>query len=375
MANTTLRTRLQLRHDTKANWEANKSVVLLAGECGVETDTKKFKFGDGVTTWENLPYAGAQVKVEGEGDVIVGAELNSSGELVLTKGKLLDTTVLMSDDFVFTANVGTVTIPASGSTTVSARDKTLREFLSSIFAKAKNPNITQPSMSVTLHEAKAYEVGTLVTPSYSISFNGGSYQYGPATGVTATAYSAIGNADETTRLTTQTGRFDAIVVDEMTNYRVGASVTYTDGVAPKNNLGTEVPSLKITSKTISASSFSITGYRNSFWGSVTSKTGSPTSATIRGLSGKKNGNILAGNTGDAVEAVGAMRVIIAVPSPRTITSIKDVNGLNAEAFSAFKHEVINVEGANKFTPMAYNVYYKDNASACDKANKWHFTVA
>ena len=23
----------------------------------------------------------------------------------------------------------------------------------------------------------------------------------------------------------------------------------------------------------------------------------------------------------------------------------------------------------------YNVYYKDNAAACDKANKWHFTVA
>ena len=32
MANTTLRTRLQLRHDTKANWDANRSVVLLAGE-------------------------------------------------------------------------------------------------------------------------------------------------------------------------------------------------------------------------------------------------------------------------------------------------------------------------------------------------------
>ena len=38
-----------------------------------------------------------------------------------------------------------------------------------------------------------------------------------------------------------------------------------------------------------------------------------------------------------------MRVIIAVPAPRTINSIKDTNGLNAEAFSAFTHITVNVE--------------------------------
>ena len=56
-------------------------------------------------------------------------------------------------------------------------------------------------------------------------------------------------------------------------------------------------------------------------------------------------------------------------------SIKDVNGLNAEAFSAFTHITVDVEGANGYTAKSYNVYYKDNAAACDKANKWHFTVA
>ena len=70
-----------------------------------------------------------------------------------------------------------------------------------------------------------------------------------------------------------------------------------------------------------------------------------------------------------------MRVIIAVPAPRTINSIKDVNGLNAEAFSAFTHITVDVEGANGYEAKTYNVYYKDNAAANDKANKWHFTVA
>ena len=367
-----LKMKIQLRHDTAANWKLHEDVVLLAGERGVETDTNKFKFGDGTKAWSELPYAGTQIKVVGEGDVIVGAEVNAAGELVLTKGKLLDTTVQMSDDFVFTAPVGTVTIPSSGSTTVSARDKTLREFLSALFAQAKNPSVTQPSASLRLNEAGAYEVGTMKTPSYTASLSAGSYQYGPATGVTATTYSITDGAKT---LTTATGQFDEMQVIDGTNYKLNATITYGAGANPKNNLGVEVPSLAIAAGSKTASSGAITGYRNSFWGGVKSKEGAPTSAIIRGLAGKKNGNIAAGNTGDAAESVGDMRVIIAVPAPRTITSIKDVNGLNAEAFSAFTHITVDVEGANGYTAKSYNVYYKDNAAACDKANKWHFTVA
>lgn len=49
-------TKIQLRHDTSANW-TSVNPVLAVGEMGVETDTNKFKFGDGVTDWLNLPYA------------------------------------------------------------------------------------------------------------------------------------------------------------------------------------------------------------------------------------------------------------------------------------------------------------------------------
>lgn len=367
-----LKMRIQLRQDTAANWELHKGVILLAGECGIETDTNKFKFGDGVKSWGDLSYAGTQIKIEGEGDVIIGAEVNAAGELVLTKGKILDTTVQMSDDFVFTAPVGTVTIPSSGSTTVAAKDKTLKEFLSALFAQAKNPSVTQPTATVKLNEAGAYEVGTKKTPSYTATLSAGSYTYGPATGITAQTYS-VSNGTKT--LTTATGMFDEMQVIDGTNYKLTATITYGKGANPKNNLGTAVPALAIAAGSKSATSGSITGYRNSFWGGVKSKEGTPTNAMIRGLAGKKNGNIAAGNTGDAQESVGDLRVIIAVPAPRTITSIKDVNGLNAEAFSAFTHVSVNVEGANGYEAKAYNVYYKDNAAACDKANKWHFTVA
>lgn len=48
----------QLRRGSAAEW-ALSNRVLLAGEPGVETDTKKLKLGDGVTAWNSLPYVGA----------------------------------------------------------------------------------------------------------------------------------------------------------------------------------------------------------------------------------------------------------------------------------------------------------------------------
>ena len=43
------------RRDTASNWNSNNT-VLLAGEWGIESDTKKFKIGDGTTAWQSLDY-------------------------------------------------------------------------------------------------------------------------------------------------------------------------------------------------------------------------------------------------------------------------------------------------------------------------------
>lgn len=49
---------LKLRRGTAQQWEL-ENPVLEAGEPGFETDTKKFKIGDGSTAWNNLKYVGA----------------------------------------------------------------------------------------------------------------------------------------------------------------------------------------------------------------------------------------------------------------------------------------------------------------------------
>lgn len=55
MADITLVCRLQCRTDTAANW-TSQNPVLLQGELGYESDTKKSKLGDGSTVWANLSY-------------------------------------------------------------------------------------------------------------------------------------------------------------------------------------------------------------------------------------------------------------------------------------------------------------------------------
>jgi hypothetical protein len=47
---------IQIRRQTASNWTTNNP-TLHAGEIGFETDTKKFKIGDGTTAWTSLKYS------------------------------------------------------------------------------------------------------------------------------------------------------------------------------------------------------------------------------------------------------------------------------------------------------------------------------
>lgn len=70
----TINVRFKVRGRTAANWTADNE-VLLERELGLETDTRKFKFGDGVTAWNSLAYANATVPT------VVSAFTNDAGYL------------------------------------------------------------------------------------------------------------------------------------------------------------------------------------------------------------------------------------------------------------------------------------------------------
>jgi hypothetical protein len=65
MASKELNVKLKQRYDTASNWTTNNP-VLLAGELGIESDTKKMKVGDGTTSWASLEYMVAESGISSE---------------------------------------------------------------------------------------------------------------------------------------------------------------------------------------------------------------------------------------------------------------------------------------------------------------------
>lgn len=395
MAQNQVNIRLITRNDTAENWTI-KNPVLLEGEMGLVRETGLIKVGDGTTAWNNLSYINDLSTVvanhyegtaaEGETDTAVIARVLGettaekddtfivkrviSGEKTSYTAYVYDgakwaamdgnydaSNVYFDKDFVATAPIGVVEIPTSGSTTISAAGKSVKDVLAGIFAKEKEPTVTNPAVSITASANKAYEVGTKVSPSYSASLSAGSYTYGPATGITAKTWSVTNSGSDET-LTTATGTFAEITVADNTNLSITATATYDAGAIPKSNIGNEVSAKQIKAGSASATtSAKITGYRNFFYGVV--NTVNLTSDVIRGLT--KGGQYNASKTFDVnVTADNAVGIVVAYPSNVTRSGISKVlltTSMNADITADYKvAEAVNVEGANGYTAQSYKVY-------------------
>lgn len=419
MATKTLSTRIVMRNATAENW-TTKNPVLLKGEFGVETDTNKFKIGDGNKAWADLDYAGAdEAAIENiiaqnrdslykytrtdasqSDDAAIAAALGSNaavqGDIVVITttvegnayeqsafmydgtqwaamtGNVGADKVILQDDIVMAGNytqVGNMTKSQNGTATFATKGKSVSDALTEIFSKRLQPGTpTAPAVTLTFGQAKAYEVGTTVTPTYSASLSAGSYTYGPATGITATSWAVTDTAGNSA--TTASGSFAEVVVADGTNYKITAKATYGEGAVAKDNLGSDSsPVIKIAAGSATKTSGAITGYRNTFYGSVKEKA-ELTSTIIRGLT-KSNKALANGNSFTVNIPVGAKRVIFAYPATlRDVSSVKDVNGLNAEIKSAFTKTTLTVAGAGADAGIKYKVYTTDFADPVAKANSY-----
>lgn len=336
-----LKTRIQLRHDTDENWQAVKDTLIpLAGEACLTidgADKGKIKYGDGTSTWGQLEYSGGKDILEVDSGI-----------------------VKFDNDFTFTYAFGKYTPDSSGQVEVPATGKTLDSLLLDAFAEEKNPTVTQPSVSVSSSQVKAYEAGTNVTPSYNASLNKGSYQYGPDTGITATSWNV---QLDTQTLTTASGSFTQIQVTDSTNLRITATAQYGDGAIPVTNLGTPKEELKITAGSKSGQTGAITGYRQIFYG-VNNSTEPLTSAIIRGLT--PGNKAASATTINSIKAqADTKRIIIAVPqsSGLKVTAANITSSLNADVTSSYvKQGPVEVEGANGYQAVPYDVFVYQPAS-------------
>ena len=79
---------IQLRRDTAANW-TTANPTLAAGELGLETDTAKYKIGNGSTAWFSLSYSSLPSNaidaniINAKGDLLVGTADNTISRLAV----------------------------------------------------------------------------------------------------------------------------------------------------------------------------------------------------------------------------------------------------------------------------------------------------
>lgn len=391
----TLNTRIQLRHDVKANWDDNSSVVLKAGEVGIETDTSKMKVGDGAKTWAELKYAGGDaaqnfdvVPENEETDVaaitrVVGAAELHVGDTAIVKrvisgdkisytayvydgewkamdGNYRADNVYFDDDITYTVAIGTLAKP-SGSAKFAAKGKNVEQVLSSLMAQEANPSKSNPAVSFSAQGGYGtFEIGTKKNLTYTAALSAGSYTYGPATGITAQTWE-VSCTGVTGTKSTATGTFENVVA-EATPKKITAKATYNEGTIPVTNLGNPYPAGKIAAGTASKDSNELKGVRYMFWGPMTEADMALNSANIRALAHKDAAG--AKTLGTFGAGAGAKKVVVAVPAGRKITKVLMPSALNADVTALFikQGSQSSVEGAEGYTAAAYDVYVYQPAS-------------
>lgn len=409
---TTLNTRIVIRNDSTTNWLTNESAVLLKGEVGIEflADSKvKMKVGDGIKTWAQLPYFGGEeaktfqvssLEEITETELAVGdtaivktaiytdAENEANNKYSYTgyvyngsawtamDGNYNADNVYFSDDMLVTKEIGYITLN-NGQGTIPSKGKNLSEVFEAMFVKEQNPTTTQPSVSLTFSEAKAYEVGTVVSPTYSATFNAGSYTYGPTTGVTVTSWEISDTAGNTA--STASGGFNDVTVADNTNYKITAKANHTAGAIPLTNKKNEYAAGKIAAGSKTKTSGAITGYRSFFYGVLdTSSAEAPlTSAIVRGLT--NGGAYNASKTFTLNGSATAKRIVIAVPSNSTRAGLKEViltSAMNTPVTDSYVKTTaaVKVEGVNGATAIDYTVWTYEPA-AIDAGEVHKITLA
>lgn len=282
------------------------------------------------------------------------ATLGSDGVVRLTEPQAVDT----GDPYIsetFTTNIVAGAIEPQ---TTILSGTTLTQFAKMLTISTFYPTFTLPTYSIATNQASNIESGTILDVTVTYTYNRGTINgklvggiWQPATmqdyrGGAATQYIINGTNTSTTNNRTISGYQ---ILDGVNTF--SGSVTYLAGPQPIDSLGANYDS-PYPSGTVSRS-ININGKRNTFWG-VSSLAN--TSALIRALGNNYLGHV-DGNTFTINIPTGATNVVFAYPSTLGfVSSVKYVQGLNAEIKDIFSLSTVLVYGANTYGAINYNVY-------------------
>lgn len=251
----------------------------------------------------------------------------------------------------FTVQLGTgVTLGGFKTGDTIAENMTVEQIVKKLLTKQVPPTYTQPSVSIANNggsSAGSYEAGTLITPKLKATF-------AQNDAGTLTYIQFKKNGGNVTTL--KQGEYTETAFTLTINITYTAVATYGEGPIKKDNLGDDYPTGRIAAGTKTSNNYTFTPFRKGYFAGYTTDTNALTSDVIRSLGVQKNSAYSSGNFTFTV-AEGAKRVVIACPATNTgVTKIINTSALNADVTSAFAKTTVNVEGANGYSAIAYNVW-------------------
>lgn len=369
-----------LVYDAAQEKWVNKPIADVLESSGVIAQTQVFE----VTVGEGEDHNAAITRIVGDkevnnGDIAIVKDLIASGKYQHTAyiyngeaaawtamdGNYSAENVYFKEDLLTTSAVGEIKL-TNGQATIPASGKNLKEVFNTIFVKEAIPdNNTAPSVSVTLNKAGNYEVGTTVTGiTWSASLSAGKYEYGPATGIVATGWSASDSGDGS--WTTNSGSCDDYLVEDDKTFKVTATATYDDGAVPVTNTGNEYAAAQFKAGSKTGNSSAIAGYRSYFYGPDASGA-TIDSDFIRTNLTNSNGALSSKTISwKAADTEGIKRYIVAIPESanKKVTSAIITSSMNANALDDYKLQTatVDVEGADDYTAVPYKVWIYAPAS-------------
>ena len=300
--------------------------------------------------------------------------------------------------------------------TFEAKGKSVADVLTEILSKRVQPSIVnQPSVSAFALKSgtsTSVEAGTTLDKvEYTAgTFDDGKYTYEENTGVTVTGWEVkrvtrVGNATTDTVASIRTvdgtsltagsddnGGKGFQIGDQAGTYGEGDNATpvlssikytayaaHTAGNLAKDNLGSPCTnSTQIAATTDSTrkskTTSAITCYRNYFYGASSLATTTLDSDDIRDHFTKSGKAYTKGSITINSTAGSTKRIIIACPTTVTgVTKVTDPNSLDVTA--AFeKFENVDIEGANGYTAIKYNVWKMEFADPWETSMTYTVTL-
>lgn len=434
-----IKTKILLRSDTKANWEAVKDTAVLGkGEIGIEVDTNKFKIGDNVKTWAQLSYFSGQtyqdnITTPGQavGDIAVVKTLIDGDKYSYTSyvwngtdwaamdGNYNAANVYFDKDIQVTKTVGNVTTSNNAPVDLKFKGKNMEQIWQYLYATEDTTlTINQPSATFSVSSNVEKEVGnTFSDPVCSITFADGSYEYGSkdengveykdgkdeTAGVKYNAaniyvkvngiYTAIATKSDSSNdkfsYTYDVSANDNVVIDNEQKWEFKADASCPASTRkPVTNLGNFIDKDKKPT-TVYADGVSNTAAQSAkSLGEKTFKvTGyrgcfwgyktskAITPANINSAQVRALGNAVGKAFSTIQQDFTGMQQMFFAAPKGTYSTVTVINTGNGAPQTVSKVTDIMVEGANSYTAVAYDVFYVDNDNADGGTNNYKITFA